>query len=112
LASTVGRDLLALHGRVVQSEGGHASMDVLAAVHDPVMLERVRRICREVGPSPTEVGPETLVCEASWDAITGSSGALLAAVEAVSEGRLRNAFVAARPPGHQPPLIRSWASVS
>ncbi len=100
LASTVGRDLLALHGRVVQSEGGHASMDVLAAVHDPVMLERVRRICREVGPSPTEVGPETLVCEASWDAITGSSGALLAAVEAVSEGRLRNAFVAARPPGH------------
>ncbi|TVR62962.1 MAG: histone deacetylase [Gemmatimonadales bacterium] len=100
LASTVGRDLLALHGRVVQWEAGHASMDALSAVHDPAMLERVHRTCREAGPSPREVGPETLVCEASWDAITGSSGALLEAVDGVLEGKIRNAFVATRPPGH------------
>ena len=100
LASSVGRDLLALHGLVEQREAGHAPISALSAVHTSAYLDRVHRVCREAGVTPTEVGPETLVCEASWEAITGSAGALLEAAEHVAEGRLRNAFVATRPPGH------------
>lgn len=100
LASSVGRDLLALHGLVEQREAGHAPLSALAAVHDAAYLDRVRQVCLEAGVAPREVGSETLVCEASWEAITGSSGALLEAVEEVARGRLRNAFVATRPPGH------------
>jgi acetoin utilization deacetylase AcuC-like enzyme len=44
--------------------------------------------------------PDTRVSEASWDAAVGSSGAVLAAVDGVAEGFVRNAFVATRPPGH------------
>jgi acetoin utilization deacetylase AcuC-like enzyme len=43
---------------------------------------------------------DTLVSGASWDAAVGSSGAVLAAVEGIQRGMIRNAFVGARPPGH------------
>jgi acetoin utilization deacetylase AcuC-like enzyme len=43
---------------------------------------------------------DTVVSAASWDAVMGSSGAALTAVDAVARGAHRNAFVATRPPGH------------
>ena len=46
------------------------------------------------------IDSDTRVSEASWDAAVGSSGAVLSAVEGVSQGFVRNAFVATRPPGH------------
>ncbi len=100
LASSVGRDLLALHGLVEQREAEPAPLSALAAVHDAAYLDRVHQVCMAAGVTPRVVGSETLVCEASWEAITGSTGALLEAVEEVAQGRLRNAFVATRPPGH------------
>jgi acetoin utilization deacetylase AcuC-like enzyme len=47
-----------------------------------------------------EVGAETPLSGASWDAIRGSAGAALTAVDGVAGGTFRNAFVATRPPGH------------
>jgi acetoin utilization deacetylase AcuC-like enzyme len=44
--------------------------------------------------------PDTVVSPASWRAALGSSGALISAAQAVSDGTLKSAFVAARPPGH------------
>jgi acetoin utilization deacetylase AcuC-like enzyme len=43
---------------------------------------------------------DTSVCEASWDAAKLATGGAMAAVDAVMEGKVANAFCAGRPPGH------------
>jgi acetoin utilization deacetylase AcuC-like enzyme len=102
LASAVGKDLLTLHGRVEQFESRLATMQELLSVHSSDHLEHLFHVCRkaeEEGRS-MEVGPETLVSAGSREAILGSAGAVMEAVERVADGALTNAFVAARPPGH------------
>lgn len=100
LASTVGADLLNLEGRVEQMEARPARVDTLLKVHSRDLMASIREACEKAGTGQVEVAPETFVSGASWDAILGSSGAVLEAVDRVSAGALRNAFVAARPPGH------------
>jgi acetoin utilization deacetylase AcuC-like enzyme len=102
LASAVSRDMLALHEKVVQVEARSATEEEILRVHTPGHLERVRDavdLALEEGRS-IPLDADTRVSEASWDAALGSSGAVLAAVDAVTEGFVRNAFVATRPPGH------------
>jgi acetoin utilization deacetylase AcuC-like enzyme len=91
-----------LNGRVVQESADRASRDALLRVHTVEHLARVAAASRqsaEVG-QPVLAGPETPLSPASWDAIVGSAGAAVEAVSQVARGRLRNAFVATRPPGH------------
>ena len=102
IASALKDDLVALHGRVVQVEPEAAREDEVALVHDGALIETVREAvgqARERG-QPLEVDPDTRVSGASWEAALGTLGAGLEAVHGVVAGRYRNAFVAARPPGH------------
>jgi acetoin utilization deacetylase AcuC-like enzyme len=46
------------------------------------------------------IDPDTALSEHSWSAVLRASGAVVAAVDAVMKGELRNAFCAVRPPGH------------
>ena len=102
LASAVSKDMLTLHGKVLQMESRSATEEELLRVHTPDHVDKVRetadRAMEEERPIP--VDSDTLVSGASWDAAVGSSGAVLAAVDGVAEGVVRNAFVASRPPGH------------
>lgn len=102
LASTVGKDLLTLHGSVEQMQAGEASMEDLLRVHTQEQVELVRDACRMAQESEkiVSVDSDTKVSSASWDAAVGSAGAAVAAAHAVVEGTIRNAFVATRPPGH------------
>ena len=102
LSSTVGKDMLALHGRAEQVEAGEAGEEDLLRVHAP---EHVAFVKESVARAATtgevvELDPDTRVSAASWDAVMGSVGAILTAAEGVATGRFRNAFVASRPPGH------------
>ena len=102
LASAVSGALPELNERVVQLPAERASREALLRVHTAEHLARVAAASRqaaEVG-QPVLAGPETPLSPASWDAIAGSSGAAVEAVTQVARGRLRNAFVATRPPGH------------
>jgi len=102
LASTVGRDLVALHGHVEQFEGRDALDEEILRVHTPEHIARVRAAVAQADQQGAVVSmdPDTRVCGASWDAASGGAGSLLRATELVSEGALSTAFVAARPPGH------------
>jgi acetoin utilization deacetylase AcuC-like enzyme len=102
LASTVGKDLLELHGHVEQMEAGEASREDLLRVHTPAHVERVRAACLQAEKHERLVSLEadTIVSSASWAAAVGSAGTGIAAARAVAEGRIGAAFVAARPPGH------------
>jgi acetoin utilization deacetylase AcuC-like enzyme len=83
-------------------EARSATEEEILRVHSPDHVERVRvaadTAMEEERPVPLD--SDTLVSPASWDAAVGSSGAVLAAVESVNKGFVRNAFVASRPPGH------------
>ncbi len=102
LASIVGKDMLDLHGRVEALEPRSATLRELERVHPAPYLEAIRERVAEASQEGRvlEFAPETPVSEGSWDAVTGSAGAVLDAVEGVADGRFRTAFVAARPPGH------------
>ena len=102
LASTVGRDLLTLHGHVEQLEGREATEDELRLVHAAEHVERVAAACRaaETSGRIESLDPDTKVSSASWEAAVGSVGTSITAAEAVATGRIATAFVAARPPGH------------
>ena len=102
LASTVGRDLLALHEKVIQVEPGRVAEEDLLRVHTPEYLAQLRTHVDRAEKEGTSVpiDADTIVSGASWAAATGSTAALLTAVEQVASGTLSSAFVATRPPGH------------
>ena len=102
LASAVKKDLVALHGRVVQVAPAAARVEDLALVHTDALVATVRGAvdeARERGRAAA-IDADTRVSAASWEAALGTVGAGFEAVRGVVEGRFRNAFVAARPPGH------------
>lgn len=102
LASAVSKDMLALHEKVVQVEPRTATEAELLRVHLREHLDRVEAAVEEamVQEHSVPLDADTLVSPATWDAAAGSSGAVLAAVDALARGHIRNAFVATRPPGH------------
>ena len=102
VASAMKNDLVALHGRVEQIAPPPAHEDDLRLVHTEEHIASVRSAVRDAGTRgrPVGIDADTKVSGASWDAALGTVGAGLEAVRCVAEGRLRNAFVAARPPGH------------
>lgn len=83
-------------------EAAEASLDDLARVHGAEHIERVRAVCDRASASGgiESIDPDTKVSGASWDAAVGSAGTAIEAARAVASGRIRNAFVATRPPGH------------
>ena len=102
LASALGGDLPALHGRVEAVEPEEVGEEVLLAVHTREHVEIVRAAVAHARASGAlvELDPDTRVSSASWDAALGSVGGALAASRGVAGGRWANAFVATRPPGH------------
>jgi acetoin utilization deacetylase AcuC-like enzyme len=102
LASSVGKDLLALHGRVEQIDVREATTEELTSVHSEAHVERVREACRlaEESGRLISLDPDTKVSGASWKAALGSVGGGITAAEAIVAGDIGTAFVAARPPGH------------
>lgn len=81
---------------------GNATMEDVLRVHTEAHVERVREGCREAeaGETLVSLDEDTKVSSASWAAAIGSAGAAIAAARAIVEGRIENAFVAGRPPGH------------
>lgn len=75
-----------------------AAPEWLVTVHTPAYVERVRKICQAgagfVDSGDTPVSPE------SYEVALAAVGGVLAAVDAVMAGKVRNAFCAVRPPGH------------
>jgi len=69
----------------------------LHSVHTEDHVDLVRRAAVQ---APVHLDPDTVVSASSWDVARLASGSLLAACDAVVDGRVDNAFCASRPPGH------------
>ncbi|HEX2091253.1 MAG TPA: hypothetical protein VHG28_02580 [Longimicrobiaceae bacterium] len=101
IVRTVYRDMLTLHGHVLEVEAVPATEDDLLLVHTPEYVEGVRRVAeaaaREGASRPFDAG--VVVSGASWDAALAAAGSAITGAEVVLAGEARNAFCAARPPG-------------
>jgi len=73
-----------------------AGLEPLLAVHPADYLERLRMLSAAGGAM---LAWDTFINPASWDAVLGATGCVVAAVDHVQKG-LGNAFCAIRPPGH------------
>jgi acetoin utilization deacetylase AcuC-like enzyme len=69
----------------------------LGRLHDPAYIERVRQISAEGGGS---VGETVSIGEGGFEIAALAAGGCLAAVDAVLEGRVDNAYALVRPAGH------------
>lgn len=94
--------LRAVLAAVRGAAGGHiieatpARREVLLAVHPEAHLERIEALVRRGGG---ELSLDTAVNAASWDAVLGACGSVVAAIDHARAGR-GHAFAAVRPPGH------------
>ncbi|HQP99253.1 MAG TPA: histone deacetylase [bacterium] len=70
----------------------------IADVHTEGYVRHVEQLCAD-GATSLDTG-DTAICADSYRVACAAVGGVLAAVDAVMEGRARNAFCAVRPPGH------------
>ncbi len=75
-----------------------APEEAILRVHTREHLAEMKAACRDGGGRLDD--GDTVVVRASIDAAMLAAGAVMAAVEAVIPGVLKNAFCAVRPPGH------------
>jgi acetoin utilization deacetylase AcuC-like enzyme/formylglycine-generating enzyme required for sulfatase activity len=78
-----------------------ATMEMLTACHSAAYVERVKKACEGLGDRIETLDTRDMPISArSYDAAVHAAGGVIAAVDAVMEGKVRNAFCAVRPPGH------------
>jgi len=82
-----------------------APLEWLTTVHSARYVERVRESCAQDLPWLDSV--DTPISAESYEVALAAVGGVLAATDAVAEGRVRNAFCAVRPPGHHALAERS-----
>jgi len=87
-----------LSDRLVPLDPASAAERWLTTCHTPEYVARVAGGCRD-GIRHIDT-PDCPVCPDSYDAAVQAVGGVLAAVDAVMQGKVRNAFCAVRPPGH------------
>lgn len=84
---------------LLRDEAPQAAREHLLRAHDEHHVDHILSIA----PAPGEhyhVDPDTVMSVHSVDAVLRSAGSVVAAVDAVVGGQVRNAFCAVRPPGH------------
>jgi len=67
-------------------------------LHDPEYIRRFQEACKR--GLPIFLVPDCGICPESYDIALLAAGGVLAAADAVMEGKVDNAFCAVRPPGH------------
>lgn len=97
-AITARLEQTSLRDRLTPIEAAPADEKWITAVHKPEYLERIERCCREKSGYVDTM--DVPVSDRSYEAALLAVGGLLAAVDAVVQRRVSNAFCAVRPPGH------------
>jgi acetoin utilization deacetylase AcuC-like enzyme/formylglycine-generating enzyme required for sulfatase activity len=78
-----------------------AALEPITAVHSAAYVERVKKACEGLGDKVDHLDTGDMPISAkSYEAALCAAGGVLAAVDGVMDGRIRNAFCAVRPPGH------------
>ncbi len=73
-------------------------MQWLTKIHSPEYIERARESCEEDAGYLDSL--DVPISSKSYESALMAAGGVLSAIDAVMEGKIRNAFCAVRPPGH------------
>jgi len=84
--------------RLERREAPRAEKESLAMVHDADYVDHVLASVPKIGHSRLDA--DTVLSDGSGEGALRAAGAVVAAVDAVMAGTVRNAFCAVRPPGH------------
>ena len=87
-----------LAAKFVRFKASPAPQEWVTRVHGAAYVERLRKAC-EGGDSFLDTRDCPLSAR-TYDAALAAAGGVLTVVDAVLEGKVRNAFCAVRPPGH------------
>lgn len=74
-----------------------ATLEEIGSVHQPDYIKQVDSLCQKGGG---HLDADTYVSTCSFQVALLAAGGVLAAVQAVIEGRVKNAMALVRPPGH------------
>jgi acetoin utilization deacetylase AcuC-like enzyme len=102
-AALSGIDAAGLRDAVIELEPREATIQELARVHSAEYLEMLRHRAER----GFHLDADTFLSSGSFETAKYAAGAVLAAVDALSEGRAEVGFVAARPPGHHASSARA-----
>ena len=94
------RNLLEISGlldKLVAIEPREATVDEVARLHSRDYIERIRALSAENGGDAGEGAP---FGRGSYEIALLAAGGVIAAVDAVLDGRVSNAYALVRPPGH------------
>jgi acetoin utilization deacetylase AcuC-like enzyme len=83
-------------GRCVPGEYQPLTANEVKAIHTPAVVELARRAAEQGG----DLDPDTPVSPESYTVALAAAGACASAVDAVMQGKDRNALCLVRPPGH------------
>jgi acetoin utilization deacetylase AcuC-like enzyme len=90
---------------LVRLKPAAASPEWITTVHAPEYVERVRKSCQAGAPYVDTADAPT--SRDSYEVALNAVGGVQAAVDAVMDGTVRNAFCAVRPPGHHALIDKS-----
>ena len=91
-----GEEFMMLHREVAP----RATTEQILRAHTMEYLDFLRDSIPTAPGEFNYLDPDTVLCEASWEAALRAAGSAVAAVDAVAAKQCRNAFCAVRPPGH------------
>jgi acetoin utilization deacetylase AcuC-like enzyme len=92
--------------KLLRLDARRATLEELSAVHAPEYVERVRLFVERLMETggydapPRRFATDVYLSPGSYTAATLAAGAPLVALDAIGEGRARNAYALVRPPGH------------
>lgn len=91
----------------VQLQPRAATVEELAAVHDPAYIHEVKETCRQATEAEAAgkeailaLGVDTYVSPKTYEAAIKAAGAPITAIDAIMKGEIHNAYCLVRPPGH------------
>ena len=87
-----------------------AELTAIARVHPKDYIDAIRAATPKEGL--TSVDPDTSMSPGTYEAALRAAGGAVFAVDEVMSGKVRNAFVAARPPGHHAEIANPMGSAS
>jgi acetoin utilization deacetylase AcuC-like enzyme len=94
---------------LVRIEAPCAENAALLRAHTREHVETIEQDCAAIATERgyCQLDPDTVMSAGSRDAALRAAGAVIAAVDEIHAGRLRNAFCAVRPPGHHAERARA-----
>ena len=87
-----------LYSQLLELKPAPAPLEWIKTIHAPEYIERARSSCEDgIGYLDS---PDAPTSQKSYEAALMAAGGVLAAIDAVMEAKVTNAFCAVRPPGH------------